>query len=587
MQDLIANACANALVAAALAGAAWAAARFVRRPELTHALCVLVLLKLVTPPLFEMRLPAPEFLANAFERGPDWRSTALAASRLGLAALAVWLVGAVVWFVLQLRWTLRLRAAIDCAAPAPPEVAESAGRMARQMGLRRSPPVRLLTAAHSPMLCGWGPRVCIILPVAVVERLSPAAQDTIVAHELAHYARCDHWVRVVEMIATGCFWWHPAVWWARRQIEATEEQCCDALVMEHCAGQKRAYAEAILDVVDWSAEPRRGAPPMLASALGGRMRLAGRLRDLMAEDRPHSSGRGGPVVAAAAVLLLTVRPSVDLASRDAIRVPESPNNQVAPSDMNGDLAAEVPDIDAQPWATALSPNGELALAVRPGYRCELIELATGRVQSLADRQVTCAAFIGEGEQLVLGDQDGSVRLIDSASGRELATLLESSNAIRSLDVSAATQRIVIADESDRVILTSLEAPAADVVWTGDAPIRCVRFSPDGGQLAIAYGAWQDTTPGKVEVIDLAANQVVQRWTSPAAVGAVRYVSDDGLLTADWAGRVDCYRISDGRWLGATVVRKELASADAFSPHVDALVRLARQFDAVMRRDSVW
>jgi beta-lactamase regulating signal transducer with metallopeptidase domain len=588
MQDLIANACANAIVAAVLAGAAWAAARFVRRPALTHALCVLILLKLVTPPLFELTLSAPVLMVEGLKRLGNPTANSLGSGRVGQAALVIWLVGSAAWFLLQLRWTLRLRAAVDCATPAPPDVVDSANRIAKQMGLRRSPPVRLLTAAHSPMLCGFGPRVCIILPVAVVERLAPAAQDTIVAHELAHFKRCDHWVRVVEMIATGCFWWHPAVWWARRQIEAAEEQCCDALVMEHCSGQKRAYAEAILDVIDWNVERRRGAPPLLASALGGRTRLAGRLRDLLNEDRPHRVGRGGSAFAAAAALLLIVRPELDWPSDDSHHAKASPDKEIVASVAEKTLPNDIQNVELQrAWATAIAPNGAFECAVRPGYRCELTELATGRVHSLKDRQVTCAAFVGDGEKLVVGDQEGSVRLIDAASGGELGVLLTGSSPICSLDVSAASNQIAAADDSSRVMMAYLDSPAVNFVWTCEAPIRCLRFSPDGRRLAMALGVWQDATPGGVEVIDLASRQMVRRWTSPTAVGAVRYFSNDGLLTADWAGNVDCYRISDGRWLGSTVVRKEFASAEAFSPHVDALARMARQFDAVMRRDSVW
>jgi hypothetical protein len=392
------------------------------------------------------------------------------------------------------------------------------------------------------------------------------------------------------MVATGCFWWHPAVWWARRQIEAAEEHCCDAMVMEHCRDQKRAYAEAILDVVEWNADRRRDAPPLLASALGGRTRLAGRLQNLLDEDRPHGAGRGAPLVAAAAVVLLMVRPEFDLSSGQSLPRAAATDPSVTVSGTPDAELVETRTMERDPtWATAISPSGAFACTVRPGYRCELTEVATGRVHDLGGRGVTCVAFLAEGDQLVVGDQDGAVLLVDCTSGRELSRLLAGSSPIRSLDVSAGANHVAAADDAGRVWQATLapESPFADVAWTCDAPIRCLRFSPDGRRLAIAHGAWQEETPGGVDVIDLATLQIVQRWSSPAAVGAVRFVSEDGLLTADWAGHVDCYRVSDGRWLGSAVVAKELVSAEAFSPHVDALARLGRQFDAVMRRDSVW
>jgi beta-lactamase regulating signal transducer with metallopeptidase domain len=55
----------NALLATVLALAAAAIGRLCRRPALVHALWVLVLLKLVTPPFLEWRIPWPEALESA------------------------------------------------------------------------------------------------------------------------------------------------------------------------------------------------------------------------------------------------------------------------------------------------------------------------------------------------------------------------------------------------------------------------------------------------------------------------------------------------------------------------------------------
>ena len=53
-------------------------------------------------------------------------------------------------------------------------------------------------------------------------------QDAVLAHELAHLKRRDHWVRRLEAIVLGLYWWYPGAWWARRQLERAEEECCDA-----------------------------------------------------------------------------------------------------------------------------------------------------------------------------------------------------------------------------------------------------------------------------------------------------------------------------------------------------------------------
>ena len=52
--------------------------------------------------------------------------------------------------------------------------------------------------------------------------LDAARCDTLLAHELAHYARGDHWVRWLELIVAVLFWWHPAAWVARVKLREAE-----------------------------------------------------------------------------------------------------------------------------------------------------------------------------------------------------------------------------------------------------------------------------------------------------------------------------------------------------------------------------
>src|SRR5262245_8430615 len=75
MTTLLSVGLANAVVAAGLALLAAAAGRFSKRPALAHSLWLLVLIKLITPPLFWLpvaALPAtePAAVAQAFAPPP-------------------------------------------------------------------------------------------------------------------------------------------------------------------------------------------------------------------------------------------------------------------------------------------------------------------------------------------------------------------------------------------------------------------------------------------------------------------------------------------------------------------------------------
>src|SRR5262249_57068420 len=134
-------------------------------------------------------------------------------------------------------------------------VARAAGAgAAGARGFGRPRAVKVAIGIASPMLWGWGRGAVVLFPRDLLARLSPEARDTLLAHELAHFLRRDHWVRVLEFVATGLYWWHPAVWLARAGIEVAEEESCDAWVVGGLAASPRRYAEALLATVDFVAD---------------------------------------------------------------------------------------------------------------------------------------------------------------------------------------------------------------------------------------------------------------------------------------------------------------------------------------------
>jgi beta-lactamase regulating signal transducer with metallopeptidase domain len=170
---------------------------------------------------------------------------------LGSWFLVIWLVGALllglralVGSALLVRFCRRLRPVQDDA------LAWSAYLVARRLGMRRS--VRLLEAPGltAPMACGIA-RPIVALPPGFADDYCAEEQQAMLAHELAHLRGADPlWQRLADWLAVA-FWWHPLVWWVRRQWRAASEATAD---------------EASL-VVD-------GGPELLAEclvALGGRV----------------------------------------------------------------------------------------------------------------------------------------------------------------------------------------------------------------------------------------------------------------------------------------------------------------------------
>ena len=318
---LLETALVNAVVACLLAAGVLMLGKYVKRPALLHALWVLVLIKMITPPLVELRVGirfdplagnevaavaddnsaigdlAPNGSADNPQSDPSAVafggnvgeaiaasshregqtsakqsnslsailscvvpiSTESAGEMIFCGLMAVWLTGTAVWF-LVVAWRLfRFSRFLRGAPPASTEINVMARRLAAEFGVPRTPDVRVVDSRFSPML--WaaigGPK--IILPQPLLERLDERAIETLLVHELAHYRRRDYLVRVLEIVVTGLFWWHPVVWLAKSEIESNEEQCCDAWVVDHLAGRPRPYAEALLATIDFPGRGQRHA----------------------------------------------------------------------------------------------------------------------------------------------------------------------------------------------------------------------------------------------------------------------------------------------------------------------------------------
>jgi beta-lactamase regulating signal transducer with metallopeptidase domain len=355
----------NALLAAVLALGVAALGLLCRRPALMHGLWLLVLLKLVTPPLLPLPIPrltpgVDETAARApgIGKAPDLlRPAAPAARPLRIAAvetaapagkarrsppgprgdagdraavvtpaappatveatgigwqgavLALWLAGSCAWWTLA-AWRIRcFHGLCRLAVPAPPALQDQGDALARRLGLARCPAIYLVPAPVSPLLWALGTAPRLLLPAALWERLTGEQRQTVLAHELAHLRRRDHWVRRLELLALGLYWWHPVAWWARRRLREAEEQCCDAWVVWALPAAAPAYAAALVETVAFLSRARPALPPA-ASGVGHFHTLKRRLTMILRGTPPRAlSGAGWLAVLGLGALLLPLLPT--------------------------------------------------------------------------------------------------------------------------------------------------------------------------------------------------------------------------------------------------------------------------------------
>lgn len=295
----------NALFATVLAGAVWVVTRFVRKPAVARALWLLVLLKLLTPPLWTVRVPwpndthppehpvmrtmpaaPPSLVADdpmpAVVREPDDREATVLPTAPPPAAIPVahlhgsptwqqvvavlWAIGSLTCVSIIVIRVRRFAGLLRYAIPAPPEVAEQVAALADRIGIFRRIHVLFVPGRVCPMLWAVG-RPKLLVPAELWGRLDDRQRDALLAHELAHFRRRDHLTRAIELAVAVLYWWLPAAWFARRQLREAEEQCCDAWVLWALPRAARQYATALLEAVDFVSSSRAGVPA-LASGMG-------------------------------------------------------------------------------------------------------------------------------------------------------------------------------------------------------------------------------------------------------------------------------------------------------------------------------
>ena len=307
-----------------------------RRPHLAYALWLLVLAKCLTPPLWAsptspfswalasmaspraappapiadvitpqdtaapdlpppLALPQPEqpHVAN----GNQWieadtipelpvTESPLPASRESVGPVVTprgwlvlaWILGGMLYFALSLGRYLRARRRLmrspygDTA-----QLDEMISELSRSLRLRRSPRAILAGEPFGPAVLGTL-RPVLVVPESTATTLSREQLRLVLAHELVHLRRGDHWMGLVQFVVQALWWFNPLVWWANRELNRVREQCCDEEVLATLHCEPAGYAQTLLDIARLGARSR----PLVLTAGVSAMHITGqRLQHIM------------------------------------------------------------------------------------------------------------------------------------------------------------------------------------------------------------------------------------------------------------------------------------------------------------------
>jgi beta-lactamase regulating signal transducer with metallopeptidase domain len=270
----------NVLLALLLALAAWFMQRWLRRPAVAHILWMLVLVKLVTPPLVRVpvRASAGTLACTLGTCGCEQHARTQTIVRITLSwiLLAAWSAGAGATAWAAWRRSIRFRRLLAYASPAPPEWQALAARLGSELFIRCPPEVLVVPGRLPPLIVPGRLRPRLLLPMALLGRLNASQRIALLLHELIHIKRGDHLMRMLKLTVGVAYWWLPGVGWIARQLRGCEETCCDAAVVAQIPQARREYAQLLLDVLDFvnplPRETIQQATAMSASDLERRLR---------------------------------------------------------------------------------------------------------------------------------------------------------------------------------------------------------------------------------------------------------------------------------------------------------------------------
>jgi beta-lactamase regulating signal transducer with metallopeptidase domain len=198
---------------------------------------------------FTPRLPSPSrhvfpgSPAAAVSRSPDSVFDSMAVLWLCLVwATGAVLAGARVCLAQCLFVIFQLRR----RPVAEPALAERVQALARTLGMRRR--VRVIESRRLTGPIAFGLiRPTVGLPQAFAGRFDSAKRDAMLAHELAHLAAQDPLWCLLADLATVVLWWHPGVWWLRRQLHLASEMAADEASLLVADGP-RVLAECLVEL---------------------------------------------------------------------------------------------------------------------------------------------------------------------------------------------------------------------------------------------------------------------------------------------------------------------------------------------------
>jgi RNA polymerase sigma factor (sigma-70 family) len=197
------------------------------------------------------------------------------------------------------------------------------------------------------------------------------------------------------------------------------------------------------------------------------------------------------------------------------------------------------------WAHGVSPDGKTLAGTIPDNIIQLSDAVTGKpLRQLKGHAeaLRSVAFAANGRTLVSGGQDGTVRVWDTATGKE-ARRFSDGHLVMAVAAAPDGKTVVSVDFASASTVRLREVASGKEVrrFQGQMPIFQVVFSPDGKTVAALEPANGGVTENKVHLWDLQTGKVRQLSAGTEYVWSAAFSPDSGTLAT---GHQDTFHLWD-------------------------------------------
>jgi len=279
-----------------------------------------------------------------------------------------------------------------------PELKVFTQQVSRRLGIKKEVKVWFSTLVDGPLTLG-SLKPVILVPLAMISKLTPQQVESLILHELAHIRRHDYvlhlWIAALEVI----FFFNPFSKLFIRCIQQEREHRCDDMVLQF-QQDRHTYVSALLAV----AKVVHGSPRLALAATGSNDKLLlQRARRILQLSQPGEPVKGRPLLFLFLTIIMTglalVKPAFVMVDD---QVPASENIFVR--------TANIPTPPASRETTMVSQiSVSIAVKHRPAVK------ASGKQVFHTVRHMQTAP---DDESVVYVDEDASMQPADATDDED-------------------------------------------------------------------------------------------------------------------------------------------------------------------------